>query len=147
MNKKKMLQIVSLMLCVAFIGIPPALVNAEELASEEPVYYDTEQGRFVNDIDVYLKQLNEGMITPFDSTIADYESEATPLDLHDPTDSCSNIFGHKWSEWGNWEEVSIVHFPKPPCAANMERWRYCTRTHCSALQKETDVVWINSCNH
>lgn len=111
------------------------------------MYYDTEEGRFVNDIDDYLLQLNNGMITPFDSTITNYESNITPLDLSDPSEKCSNIFGHKWGDWGSWEEVSRVHFPKPPCIVNMERWHFCTRTHCSAYQIETDTVWVDVCTH
>lgn len=98
-EKEKMLQIVSLMLCAAFIVATPARLKAEELHDEELVYYDTEQGRFVNDIDKYLAQLNDGMITPYDSTITDYDSETTPLDLSEPSEKCSNIFGNRMRKY------------------------------------------------
>lgn len=65
----KMLQIVSLILCVSFIVSLPAEVKAEELTNDDLVYYDTEEGRFVNNIDEYLAQLNAAMISPFNSTI------------------------------------------------------------------------------
>lgn len=142
-RKKNMLQIVSLILCAILIIATPARVKAEELPNEESVYYDTEQGRFVKDIDEYLAQLNAGMITPFDSTISDHESEATPLDLSEPSKKCSNIFGHKWGNWSSWKEISRYYYPSGKCIVTMERWRYCTRTYCGASQTETDYVWLN----
>lgn len=116
-------------------------------SNEETVYYDTEQGRFVNDIGEYLTQLDNEIITPFDSTISTYESGIIPFDLSEPSENCSNIFGHKWGNWGGWEEVSRVHGSKPPCNVKMERWRFCTRTHCSAYQIETDWVLVDVCSH
>lgn len=148
MKKKNVIQVFSLILCaVCMLVLPSTVVRAEEPTNEESVYYDTEQGRFVQDLDDYLTKLNSGLITPYDSTITNYESDLAPFDISDPSESCSNIFGHKWGDWGNWEEVSRVHFPKPPCAVNMERWRFCTRTHCNAHQIETDIVWVNVCSH
>ena len=124
----------------------PVVVRAVEPNNEEPVYYDTEQGRFVHDIDDYLVQLNNGMITPCDS-ITNYESDITPFDLSEPSQECSNIFGHKWGAWTSWSEVSRVHFPQAPCLVTMERGRFCTRTNCSAYQTETDKVWVEVCPH
>lgn len=110
------------------------------------MYYDTEQGRFVNDIDDYLEQLNNGVISPFDPTITYYENSITPFDISEPSQKCSNIFGHKWDDWGSWSEVSRYHYPKPPCIVVMQRRHYCTRTFCSAYQIETDTVWV-ACTH
>lgn len=142
MKKNNVLQIFSFILCAAFFIALPIAVRAEE-----PVYYDTEEGRFVNDIDGYLEELNNEEITPFDSTITTYESDITPFDISEPSEKCSNILGHKWGDWGSWKEVSRIHFPKPPCLVKMERWRFCTRTHCSAYQIETDAVWVDVCSH
>lgn len=148
MKRKNVLEMFSLILCMVFFIAMPVSVRAEEESSnQETVYYDTEQGRFVNDIDDYLTQLNNEVITPFDSTITTYESNITPFDLSEPSEKCSNIFGHKWGNWGSWKEVSRIHSPKPPCYATMERWRFCTRTHCSAYQIETDGVWVDVCSH
>lgn len=59
-RKKNVFQIVSFILCLAFIVTVPVRVRAEEIPDKEPVYYDTNQGRFVNNIDEYLAQLNAG---------------------------------------------------------------------------------------
>lgn len=147
MKKKNMLQVLSLILCMVFVIALPVSAKENEPSDKEPVYYETEEGRYVNDFDEYLAQLNCGEIKPFDSIIINYESNITPFDLSEPSEKCSNIFGHKWDDWGGWEEVSRVHFPKPPCIVNMERWRFCTRTYCSAYQIETDTVWVNICSH
>lgn len=133
-------------MCRAFCITLPINVRAEESNDKEPVYYETEQGRFVNDIDNYLEQLNNGVIAPFDSTITSYESNIALFDISEPSQKCSNIFGHKWGDWGGWEEVSRLHYPSSPCIATIERWRFCTRTHCSAHQIETDVAWVE-CSH
>lgn len=140
--RKKVLRMLSMILCAVYVLSLPVVVKAEE-----PVYYDTEQGRFVNDLDSYLVQLNSGTIEPFDSKVTNYESDVTPFDLSDPSEKCSNILGHKWGGWGDWSEVSRIHYPKPPCIANMERWRFCTRKNCNAHQIETDAVWVQICNH
>lgn len=145
-RKKNMLQIVSLLLCSVFIVATSAKVKAEEFPVEEPVYFDTEQGRFVNDIDEYLVQLNAGLITSYDSTITDHESEAAPFELSDPSKKCSNIFGHKWGDWTSWDEIDRYHYSTGTCLVKMERWHYCTRTHCGASQTETDYVWV-TCTH
>lgn len=134
-------------MCMVFVISLPIMARAEESGVEEPVYYDTEQGRVVNDIDEYLTQLNNGTIAPFDSTITNFESNIAPIDVSEPSEKCSNVFGHKWDGWGNWKEVSRVHFPTPPCNVTMQRYRYCTRTHCNAYQIETDSVWISECSH
>lgn len=110
-------------------------------------YIMIHQGRFVYDIDNYLEQLNKGMITPFDSTITNFESDIMPFDVSEPSEKCSNIFGHKWGDWTSWSEVSRMHYPKAPCLATMERWHFCTRTNCNAYQIETDQVWVAVCPH
>lgn len=146
-RKKNLLQTVLLAICITVISITPVRVRAEELPNEEVLYYDTEEGRFVNDIDEYLIQLNAGTITSFDSTITDCnESGVALFSLSEPSKKCSNIFGHKWGNWTPWEEIGRVHFPSGKCIVRMERWHYCTRTHCSASQSETDVVWV-TCVH
>lgn len=98
MKKRKLLRSISMLLCAAFIVASPIGVNAEELTDEDPIYYDTEQGRFVNDPDEYLSQLNNGMITPYAPTIEEHESEISLFDsiISDPSKECSNVFGHKW---------------------------------------------------
>lgn len=141
-----MLQIVSLILCVSFIVSLPAEVKAEELTNDDLVYYDTEEGRFVNNIDEYLAQLNAAMISPFNSTITNYKSDAVSFAISEPSKKCSNIFGHKWGNWTAWEEINRYHYSTGTCLVLMERWHYCSRTHCGASQKETDAVWI-SCTH
>ena len=137
----------SIILCTVLFAVLPISARAEEESdNEEIVYYDFEQGRFVNDIDDYLVQLNNAMITPFDSAITTYEPNITPFDISEPSEKCSNIFGHKWGDWGTWKEVSRIHTANPHCYATIERVRYCTRTHCSAYQTETDNVWVD-CSH
>lgn len=137
-----------MLLCAAFIVASPILGKAEELTDEEPIYYDTEQGRFVNDLDEYLLLLNDGMITPYAPTIEEHESEISLYDgmISDPSKSCSNIFGHKWGDWGNWEEYATIHRPSGPCYIMLKRWRYCERTYCGANQTESDGVIITFCH-
>nr|WP_300837089.1 hypothetical protein [uncultured Acetatifactor sp.] len=59
---KKLLQSVSTLLCAIFIVVSPMEVKAESLTEQRPVYYDTEQGRFVNNLEEYMSQLNDGVI-------------------------------------------------------------------------------------
>lgn len=148
MKKRKFLRNISMLLCAAFIVASPIGVKAEELTDEEPVYYDTEEGRFVNDLDEYLSQLNAGMIAPYASTLEEHESEISLYDgiISDPSKDCSNIFGHKWGDWTSWEEISITHRASGPCVLVIKRWRYCERTHCGASQSETDTMFITSCH-
>lgn len=125
------------------------LAEAGEPKAEENVYSDTGQFPYVDDIDEYLAQLNAELITPSNSTtITTYEPTVTPFStISDPSKSCSNIFGHKWSAWGSWEEVDRYHYSSVgACKATIERWRFCERTHCGASQKETDSAWV-SCTH
>ena len=148
-KRKKMLQIVSLLLCATFITATPVRIKAEELPDKEPVYYDTEQGRVVNDIDEYISQLNAGVITPSALTITNHETGATPFDLSEPSKKCSNIFGHKWGKWVGWMEINRIHYPyssSGQCLVIMENIRYCTRTYCGAHQTERDYVWV-TCIH
>lgn len=148
MTKKNLLQMFSFMLCIiSFIGFPISTKADEKNINEEEVYYDTEQARFVYDMDDYLTQLNNGTILPFNPTQKTYESDIALYELHEPSQKCSNIFGHKWDSWGSWKEVSRVHSPQTTCFANIERYRFCTRTHCSAYQIETDIVWLSTCSH
>lgn len=90
-----------MLLCVVFIVESHIEVIAEEPAEEAPVYYDTEQGRVVIDLNEYLLQLNDGMITPYDPTIEEHGCDSSLYILSDPSKKCSNIFGHKWGEWGH----------------------------------------------
>lgn len=146
MKKKNMLQIVSLILCL--ILAPSMNVFAEEGEDVIGIYNDMDQLRYVDDIDEYLEQLNAGLITPTNTTITTYESTATPFGIvSEPSKSCSNIFGHSWTDWGGWYETSKIHKTSGPCISVIERWRYCTRTYCGASQQETDTVWITSCTH
>lgn len=95
MKKRKLLASISMLLCAAFIVVPPIQVMAEEPTDEEPIYYDTEEGRFVNDIDEYLSQLNDGVITPYAPILEDHESEISPYGaVSPPSKDCSNILGH-----------------------------------------------------
>lgn len=148
MNKRKLLRSISMLLCAAFFVVSPIGVKAEEATDKEPIYYDTEEGRFVNDLDKYLSQLNQGLITPYAPTLEDHESEISLYDgiISDPSKDCSNIFGHKWGDWGSWEEVSTTHRPSGPCLVLMKRWHFCERTHCGATQNETDTVNTTACH-
>lgn len=148
MRKRNLLRNISMLLCAAFIVATPFGVNAEELTGEEPIYYDTEDGRFVNDLDEYLSQLNDGRITPYASTLEEHESEISLHDsiISDPSKDCSNIFGHKWGAWDDWKEISSSHRPSGPCMIVMQRWRSCERTHCGASQSETDTIFVTSCH-
>lgn len=148
MKKIKLLRSISMLLCVAFIVAFSVRVTAEEFTDEAPIYYDTEQGRFVNDLEEYLSQLNTGMITPYAPTIVEYGTGGALYYsiISDPSKNCSNIFGHKWGQWGNWEEVGTVHRTSGPCYLMIRRWRYCNRTYCGAKQSETDGVIITFCH-
>ncbi len=148
MKKRKLLHSIATLLCVAFIVTLPIKANAGELSTEEPIYYDTEQGRFVNNVDEYLLQLNNGMITPYAPTIEEHESEISLYDgiISDPSKECSNILGHKWGSWTSWEDYQTIHRPSGPCILMIKRWRYCERTYCGANQTETDILHITSCH-
>lgn len=137
-----------MLLCAVFIVALPIEVKAEECSGEASTYYDTEEGRFVNNLDEYLSQLNDGLITPYAPTLEEHESEISLYDgiISEPSKSCSNIFGHKWGDWLSWEEVTTVHNSSGPCFVMLKRWRYCERTYCGASQTETDGVYITSCH-
>lgn len=143
---KKLLQSVSTLLCAIFIVVSPMEVKAESLTEQRPVYYDTEQGRFVNNLEEYMSQLNDGVITPYAPTLEEYESEISLYNVLEPSKKCSNIFGHKWGDWCNWEQTGTVHRSSGPCILYMYRMRYCQRTFCGASQKETDAIIITFCH-
>lgn len=116
MKNRKLLYSISSLFCAVFIITSPIAVNAEELTNEASVYYDTEEGRFVNNLDEYLLQLNNGMITPYAPTIEEYGPGISLYGtVSEPSKKCSNIFGHKWGDWGSWQEVNVVHRPNGPC--------------------------------
>lgn len=137
-----------MLLCVAFIVALPIVAKAEELTDETHIYYDTEQGRFVNNLDEYMLQLNDGMIAPYAPTVEEYDSAISLYGtVSDPSKKCSNIFGHKWGYWGNWVELETIHHhPNGPCVLKMERVRKCERTYCGATQIESDGVFVTSCH-
>lgn len=54
MKKRGLSCIISMLLCTVFIVESHIKVNAEELTEETQVYYDTEQGRVVIDLNEYL---------------------------------------------------------------------------------------------
>lgn len=162
MKNKNMLRIASIILCLALFPAMPVFAEESEYGIGEYVYSDITQPKYVDDIDEYLEQLNAGLITPINTTITTYESAITPVSqnvttsentirpfgiVSDPSKSCSNIFGHRWGSWGSWYEISRVHKTSGYCISMIERRRYCTRTYCGAYQKETDTVWVTSCNH
>ena len=146
--KRKLLFSITMLFCVALVSTSLIGVKAEELTDEAPVYYDTEQGRVVNNLDEYMSQLNDGIITPYAPIIEEHGSGISLYDgtISEPSKKCSNIFGHKWGEWDHWEEVGTVHRPSGPCFLTLRRTRYCERTHCGATQTETDGVVITSCH-
>lgn len=60
-------------------------MKAEELTDD----------RFVNNLDEYMLQLNDGMIAPYAPTVEEYESAISLYGtVSDPSKKCSNIFGH-----------------------------------------------------
>lgn len=62
-------------------------MKAEELTDD----------RFVNNLDEYMLQLNDGMIAPYAPTVEEYESAISLYGtVSNPSKKCSNIFGHKW---------------------------------------------------
>lgn len=153
--KKRIKQIITLMICLPIFFLNTNYVHANELKNNVKVYADTEDGRVVYNMDKYISLLNNNKVQPFAPTISTGELETlndlqeeivSPLDVSEPSSKCSNIFGHKWNDWGSWEEVSRIHFPNTKCCVKMERWRFCAREHCSAYQIETDYVWVE-CNH
>mgnify|MGYP001133772915 CR=1 FL=1 len=147
MKNRKLLYSISSLFCAVFIITSPIAVNAEELTNEASVYYDTEEGRFVNNLDEYLLQLNNGMITPYAPTIEEYGPGISLYGtVSEPSKKCSNIFGHKWGDWGSWQEVNVVHRPNGPCILCMERTRFCERTHCGAKQIESDLLHVTNCH-
>lgn len=62
MKKRKLLRNILMLLCVAFVAASSVEMKAEEINNEELVFYDTEQGRFINNLDEYLSQLNAGVV-------------------------------------------------------------------------------------
>lgn len=162
MKNKKILKIASFVLSLVLVPSMPVFAEESTCGIGECEYRDTNQLQYVDDIDKYLEQLNAGLITPTNTTITTYESTITPIDTDastseyvirpfglvlEPSNRCSNIFGHSWGSWGGWYEISKVHNTSSPCISMIERQRYCTRTYCIASQKEVDTVWVTSCNH
>lgn len=147
MKNKKILQIISLIICLS-VAPSMSVFAEEEPKMEKHSYSDTDQIPYVDDIDEYLAQLNAGLITPSkNAVITTYESTITPFDLSEPSKSCSNIFGHKWGDWSNWREYDKIHYPTlGRCLSKIERWHCCERTHCGATQTETDSAWV-TCTH
>ena len=151
---KLLMAIITIITVMILIMPVSSFANSNKQQAETPLpFCDTKEGRIVEDMDTYLLQLNKGTILPYDPVIIEYNERdddkgQTRGVISEPTHSCSNIFGHKWSDWGAWEEVigARVHFPGAPyCMATIQRWRYCERTHCVALQKEMDYAWVE-CN-
>lgn len=135
-------------LLIAIIIMCPINVAARDLENDSSVYYDTEDGRYIKDLDQYLFMLNSEMIVPYAPSVEGVSCDhSMNFSISEPTKKCSNIFGHKWSSWGNWTVTKTVHTTNRICVVYMERNRYCTRTYCGAWQKETDVAFIDHCNH
>jgi len=132
-----------------FISLTSINVEASNLCDDEnDIFYDTEAGRYIKDIDQYLLLLNSDDIIPYSPNIEEvYRGFNMTFSISEPTKKCSNIFGHKWSSWGNWTVTKTVHTTNRICAVYMQRERYCTRTFCGAWQTETDVAFIENCNH
>ena len=60
-------------------------MKAEELTDD----------RFVNNLDEYMLQLNDGMIAPYAPTVEEYGAAISLYGtVSDPSKKCSNIFGH-----------------------------------------------------
>lgn len=148
MKKKKIMGLISiLMYLVLFCSVT---VFAEE---DIPIYNDIGQHRYVNNMDEYLVQLNEGLIAPFNPTTNILESTiesngyTTVSPMSWPWTDCSNILGHDWSDWTPWTEFRRDHSCSGGyCYARMERFHYCQRTYCGAKERETDTVFV-LCNH
>ena len=154
MKNKKMLRITSFLLCLIIAFSTTFLTEAKEVEIGKQIYGKEEQYQYVDDVDEYVRQLNSGLAKPINTTIVTYEStDNTPATVMpfgmvgDPSKNCSNIFGHKWTDWSGWYEHSRIHKSEGPCISVIKRERYCTRTHCGAYQQETDTVFINSCTH
>lgn len=134
-------------MCLSVVPSTAVFAETGEPETEVGTQSDTDQIPYVDDIDEYLEQLNAGLISPSQNTvITTYESTITPFELDEPSKSCSNIFGHKWSGWGAWEEFERIHYSSGTCLSRIKRWRFCERTHCGATQTETDRAWV-SCSH
>lgn len=152
MKNKKILKIASMIVCLTITFSSGTLAEAKENTTGECI--DLSESHCVDNIEEYLGMLNSGLITPGNTTITTYEAETweknmiTPFGLvGEPSKSCSNIFGHKWTSWGSWYELNRIHKTVGNCLSVIQRERDCTRTYCGATQKETDNVWITSCTH
>ncbi len=140
-----------IVLFVMAMSIIPTKAKTTIKTNAEPVYIDTVNRRYVNDYDEYTRQLNEGKIDSYNSIIKEElnckKNNGYKLSsVSEPTCKCSNILGHKWSDWTTWEEISRTHIPNYKyCLVRMRRWRYCTRKKCKAMQSETDAVYVKCC--
>lgn len=138
------------MVMVIMVVCPINVEASNNVCENNDVYYDTEEGRYIQNLDQYLLMLNSDVIAPYASTI-EMKTNSSVRDMlfsiSEPSKKCSNIFGHKWSSWGNWTVTNVVHVSNRICPVYMERERYCTRTYCGAWQTETDIAFIENCNH
>lgn len=144
-----MKRIAKLMITVLFLGVFLA-TDIKIFAEEGTVIEDDEFGTVVfekitgfESIDEYVECLNNGTVEASNTRIITYEPKVKRDGLlEDPTKSCSNIFGHKWSDWDGWV-VTRTFENGGHLMAVMERWRYCERTFCGAKQRELDFVQID----
>lgn len=149
-EKEKIMKFISIVLCLVFVQAMVVFAEPGEAVNDVMC-----QRRIVNDIEEYIQQLNEGVITPLETTITTFDSVAENEDSalmfgtrSWPWTDCSNVLGHSWGTWGTWDEVGErVHFSNGPyCIAHMQRVRFCQRTHCNVYEVEDDEVWVKCCN-
>ncbi|MDR2889049.1 MAG: hypothetical protein LBV33_04320 [Lachnospiraceae bacterium] len=146
MKNKKIIPMVSLILCLVLVPSMTVFAGSGEEKAQGDLPGDNDQLRYVEDIDEYLEQLNAGLITPNNTTITTYESMIMPFGIiSDPSESCSNIFGHSWGDWGLWNG-SVAYHSGNKCLMPVQRTRYCNRTYCKAYQTESDFVQV-PCAH
>lgn len=149
--KKSKIKIIATVLLMAVTMQTFNSINVEARNfrnSDNSIYYDAEDGRHIRNLEQYLFMLNTGKVDPFTHNIEEFSnSQSMTLAVSDPSKKCSNIFGHKWSSWGNWSVKNIVHNSTRICVVYLERERYCTRKLCGAWQTETEVAFIENCNH
>ncbi|MCL2719627.1 MAG: hypothetical protein FWE14_12710 [Lachnospiraceae bacterium] len=145
MVKKKLLQIVSLVLSLV-------LINSMTVFAEKEVHLHNDSFQNVYDVDELLTLLNAGIIQPNNTTRTISSSFSEVNELYTiispsnwPWTDCSNVLGHSWGEWGGWREITERRMHRKSdthCLAILQRSRSCTRTHCSKHESEQMSAYV-----
>jgi len=97
----------------------------------------------------YLDRVYVAEWTTCEANCCKSESEYPSFSPFEASGSCSNIFGHRWGEFGAWRAIGTINHHATRCgelawcATSVERIRWCTRTHCTRYYREVSAMFVH----